>query len=392
MKKNRLIFGSLAILLVVAMAEIAGAGEIDCPTRLKAGQLFEAAGSKIQYSEPGSYVFEMTLVDDTGNNYQKECSVDIGNPDLNGQIKIAQIHAASSSLDPEGGPGSNWIKLFNTGDASVDLAGWVFYDNQDNELFVTSNTLEEQGLIISSQGVKTVYFEDDLDFSLGSGGGRMSLFSGPREMSGRLQDEIEYPKISKGENYEVIDLPGGGDDTDASGDDPSDIDNGESNEGREEEGDSPVYLQETESGADEEVSYRIPEDTRGGAKNKANESDSGGGKSDSQNNEGDPENRINKSGGEEQTESTRNENTNNRAGLSGSIDGSSVSGNSVSDAAESSSNSAFTASTKMDKSPFGWLYQLWGNWFVWRIILPWLALWLFLYLLVYFLRKALKMD
>lgn len=244
-----------------------------------------------------------------------------------GQIKISEVN-----------PTENLVKLYNTGETPVDLSGWVLYDEQDaHELFITlPDLLENQDLMLASKKEITILCKNDSDFALHKEGGEVRLFSGPIEIDGILHDEVKYSDFFK------INL--------------------------EEDSVSEKAYETQESNSNNnsaDIHYQIPENSgeAAGVKKQTDEVKNNSKPSETKGAE-DHKDPDNNSG----TSLNANSNTNN---------------NSLSQ----DKPNTFMASTKMEKSPYSWFYRLWYNWFLWRIILPFISLWATMYFIVYFVRK-----
>lgn len=92
-------------------------------------------------------------------------------------------------------PEGERVELFNFSDETVSLAGWVLYDSDNkNELFLTAeNIFPQMDFPLLRPGEKLTVFRDgDSDFSLDDEKDSIRLFSGPMEMEGKLQSELNY--------------------------------------------------------------------------------------------------------------------------------------------------------------------------------------------------------
>lgn len=266
-------------------------------------------------------------------NAEKECSKNIPNPPLSGQIKIAEIFPESTGDD------NGWVGLKNVSDICIDLAGWVLYDgNLEHELFVTPENSEgfNDGLLLASGSEAKVYQKGDRDFTLDSKGGRAELYSGPAEMLGEMQDSISYPEIDSGGTYRVITVS-----------------------------------------EDKQHNYKIPEDANREVGSREQEA---GSKKNAK-----TTNKDNQKTQKEAPGSTWVEGSNNETRLRQGYDGQAI---------QQLNNElpSFVASTGDQRSPWRWFYFLWGNWFVRRIILPFIGVWLTLYVIACLLRGKLTKE
>jgi len=270
---------------------------------------------------------------------EKLCQTDIPNPILDGQIKIAEIFPNNSS-DEKG-----WIGLRNVSDVCMDLAGWVLYDENDtHELFITPANSEgfEEDLLLVPQSEAKIFQKGDADISINGKGGKLKLFSGPQEMLGKLQDEVVYPEIAEGQNYRVIPVN---------------------------DSESIFELQDENQSEIKDVKYKIPEDnsqkpnTIDNDEKKESQSSGGAGKSK-----------------EDKTVADSRD-------FNGEIMYSDISNDSTSLIGSTGDIKPIVASIGKEKSPWSWFYWLWGSWFLWRVILPFLVVWAVLYLVVYLIRR-----
>jgi len=289
------------------------------------------------------------------------------------QVKISAVNSSD-----------NWVKLFNTGNTPVDLAGWVLYDGSDShELFITLSDIisdnEDNSLILAPQSNVTIIGKNDTDFVLNNRGGEVKLYSGPIEMEGVLQDKINYPKTTPGESYVIIPESQSGNSIEVLDSGEIAEPNNENKENTAPAGKEGKNLEEQRVKPD--MDYKIPESSLSRNRiiriNDADQNDSG------------------KSGGSREAEQEskkdgRSDNVSNSS-LSaykfGSIESEKNVDNDNTMTKQSDNEVAFTASSKIEKSPYAWFYRLWGSWFFWRIILPLLGLWVILYSTAYFVRK-----
>lgn len=264
-----------------------------------------------------------------------------------GQIKIAAIK-----------PGEDWVKIVNVGETPVDLAGWVLYDGDDkHELFinlsnisgVSSGNENREDTMIYPEEELFINGKNDSDFRLKNAGGEVRIFSGPIEISGELQDKITYPEVKEGETYVI--------NKSENHYLPNESDKSKSSE-------ETYLLENRKKTNDNEVQYHTPENKEFSTEENPDRD------SDKSNNK--KENKVissNKNKASSSQDITENINAKNK---------------------ESQNQMTFTASTKMEKTPNNLLYRLWSNWFLRRIILPLLGLWVILYGFTHFVKKRLE--
>ena len=92
----------------------------------------------------------------------------------------------------------DWIELYNNGQESVNVSGWVFTDENEDHRFTIpdTTTIDTGGYIVLVQDVDAFlnFFEETenvfgpFEFGLSGGGESISLF----DISGRLVDRVEY--------------------------------------------------------------------------------------------------------------------------------------------------------------------------------------------------------
>lgn len=73
------------------------------------------------------------------------------------------------------GDATDWVELVNTGNASVDLSGYLFRDNDDNEMFIlpAGSVIQAGGFLVIDQGDGTT------GFTFGLGGNDMARLYSP---------------------------------------------------------------------------------------------------------------------------------------------------------------------------------------------------------------------
>ena len=92
----------------------------------------------------------------------------------------------------------DWIELYNNGQESVNVSGWVFTDENEDHRFTMpdTTTIDSGGYIVLVQDVDAFlsFFEGTenvlgpFEFGLSGGGESISLY----DISGRLVDQVEY--------------------------------------------------------------------------------------------------------------------------------------------------------------------------------------------------------
>ncbi len=173
---------------------------------------YEGITTTLKYIKPGNYTIVGRVEGENGIYKEKECQVDVSNPELSGQVKIIAVLpnpvGADNALKPQG----EAVWLYNESDNYIDLSGWVLYDTDDtHELYLTTLNVAGEGeeMMIPPRKRIMVYRNGDSDFSLNNEGDTVRLYSGPIEMTGQLQDETTYPASQEGKVYER-DLESGG--------------------------------------------------------------------------------------------------------------------------------------------------------------------------------------
>lgn len=293
-----------------------------------------------------------------------------------GQIRIAEIN-----------PAEDLVKLCNMGNTTVDLAGWVFYDDQDtHELFITLpdilvNNVKRDNLLLYPGEEMFIFDRNDTDFLLNKEGGEVRLFSGPGEIGGTLEDQIEYPKITKGLSYKVFfesEIQSQSDSFDYNND-STQLTPLNSNflEGDEEK---QYYIPESSSQkpGNDLINKKEIDDDENIKKNDKN-SDSGNSESDNGNFGNSKLSQINLNlnrniginiGSDQVTNFDAGPNTDTNLNKN-----------------NNTNSTTFTASSKMEKSSPNFFYRIMGNWFLWRIILPMFVLWGILYFAACHIKK-----
>ena len=139
-------------------------------------------------------------------------NVDTNNPDITdnttqGVIVINEIVPSNTSgLQDESGARPDWIELYNTSDAAVDLSGWTLTD----DFAVPNRDTVPDGVIIEAYGYLVFFADDDeeegpmhLNFNLDATGEQLGLYNA----AGEAQDELEFGAMSA--NVSVARVPDG---------------------------------------------------------------------------------------------------------------------------------------------------------------------------------------
>lgn len=256
-------------------------------------------------------------------------------------------------------PFDGWIKLYNTGNTPVDLAGWVFYDeSDDHEYFITLTNLLGGKLILNGYEETLINVKEDSDFRLKEEGMELRLYNGPVEIEGELIDQTNYPKLENGESYEVISniqLP---------------ITNEISNENSNEI-----------SNANNE-SEKIPAQGRDDLRRRQESNEA----IQQWNNEKEIDPSTTSSTGSDSAQDDLGvlDENRNRASLQPSATSQEPN---LAMKQFNNENKTFTASSPLEKLPYALAYRLWNNWFLRRIILPFFILWAGLFAIAHFVRK-----
>ena len=91
--------------------------------------------------------------------------------------------------------GSDWIELYNSQDAEVNLQGYQVYDDPANKYVLPALSIPAKGfLTLICNGLAT---GDQTSFSLSSLGETISL----EKPDGTLVDEVMYPPLTKNQSY-----------------------------------------------------------------------------------------------------------------------------------------------------------------------------------------------
>jgi hypothetical protein len=279
------------------------------------------------------------------------------------QIKISALN-----------PTANWVSISNIGNTPVDLAGWVLYDENDNhELFLTEPDIIKGdaggGLMLGSQNTLTITGKNDDDFRLYNDGGEVRLYSGPVEIDGTLEDRVDYPAIAEGETYQIITPDQDQQADENSNDNVTENTNENSDEAEINSNNNKEITSDTDIADNAYYNYQIPENANSNFIISIQQENS------NSNSDKDADKReksaLSDQGREVSSVSNQN-GENNTLGVNEN---------------NNQSIPTFTASAPLSKSPWGWFYWLYYSWFLRRIILPLLGLWIVLFGITRFLRK-----
>lgn len=92
--------------------------------------------------------------------------------------------------------GDDWIEIYNAGDESKDLSGYLIYDDPEKKYALPANTL------IGAKGFLILNCDDtgvglNTNFKLSSSGETVYL----ENASGDLIDQVEFPELADGQSY-----------------------------------------------------------------------------------------------------------------------------------------------------------------------------------------------
>lgn len=109
-------------------------------------------------------------------------------------------------------PHGEWIELYNKGNADIDVAGWVLYDNNDgHELYITPENTNTGNTLLPVGGFLVVYRNGDSGFALNNiGGDSVRLYNGEINKGAKLIDSYTYT-INALEGKSFARIPDGSD-------------------------------------------------------------------------------------------------------------------------------------------------------------------------------------
>ncbi len=123
-------------------------------------------------------------------------------------VVLNEVLANPDGYDNAPMPGGEWIELYNNDDLDINVNGWVVYDEDGNELYITSENTNTGDTIVSANGWLAVYRNGDSDFDLNNDGDSIRFYDGYPAVSSNLIDEYTYT-IPKPEGYSYARIPDG---------------------------------------------------------------------------------------------------------------------------------------------------------------------------------------
>ncbi len=181
-------------------------------------------GGKIVLTTPGlltvSSIVQATGVDGNGAIQTNYCTKDFTGAAFNpapteitncSSVVLNEFVPNPSSNDDAAMTGGEWVELYNYGAISIDVSGWVLYDNNDTHaLPITNSNTNTGGTTVVAGGFLVVYRNGDSDFDLdNSGGDSVRLFDGVIGSGGTLRDTRVYTSNpADGKSYARV--PDGG--------------------------------------------------------------------------------------------------------------------------------------------------------------------------------------
>lgn len=166
----------------------------------------------VEWTMPGGAIARQTL----GLNAERDTTTTVvasmepapGNPSEPSALTITEIMYHPSAEHDSG----DWVELHNPGEAPVDLAGWIFRDEDDDHFFLLPERTLEPGacLVLLQDDSKfrllhppIVDAVGDFDFGLGNGGDTLRLFrpDGTLALAIRYDDAAPWPEEADGDGF-----------------------------------------------------------------------------------------------------------------------------------------------------------------------------------------------
>jgi hypothetical protein len=129
----------------------------------------------------------------------------------NAVVKITEIHYHPADRQP----GGEWIEIWNSGDALVDVSGWKIYDQSDDNVFAVpaATTLPAGGKLVLAADLEafSIAYPDvtnvtgGFDFGLGNSGDTVRLVDAGGAIVEALtyDDKAPWPTTPDGGGYSL---------------------------------------------------------------------------------------------------------------------------------------------------------------------------------------------
>ena len=112
---------------------------------------------------------------------------------ISAAVEISETMPNPEGADDASQPGGEWVELYNNGQESLNLTGYIIKDNHDG------HRLPLEGILFS-QSYLVIYRDGDRDFSLNNDEDSVRLFS----PEGELGDEMRYTSSSEGMSWSKV--------------------------------------------------------------------------------------------------------------------------------------------------------------------------------------------
>lgn len=148
---------------------------------------------------------------DTGeiaSDWSNECSLQFDKEASDvPAVVMNEIFPSPLTADSAAKPDGEWVELYNRSSSSVDVNGWVLYDNDNGHaLPITAENSDNNNnpfdfgeTVVPANGYLVVYRNGDADFDLDNDGDRVRLFNG-NIGNATLKDAYSYPSTPAGKS------------------------------------------------------------------------------------------------------------------------------------------------------------------------------------------------
>ncbi len=149
------------------------------------GTADEGRKAEHAYSEPGSYLAVLSVIDEKGGEAEAEVEIEITGYDYSDHLLITELLPSCSPSDKE----CEFIEIYNPGDGDIALTGWQLTDRKGSFVFTDEFIIEALSYLVVERSESRI--------TLNNSGDIIYLI----DPDGTIINGVEYEKASKDSSF-----------------------------------------------------------------------------------------------------------------------------------------------------------------------------------------------